>query len=60
MLHKRLIATSTLAALATIISERRVGKGIRGTLLTQAKRLQWLAERRASDAPDAEEDDQDD
>lgn len=43
----------TLAALATIISERRVGKGIRVTLLTQAKRLQWLAERRAMDAPDA-------
>ncbi len=43
----------TLAALATGISERRVGSGIRKTLLTQAKRLQWLAERRASDAPDA-------
>lgn len=42
----------TLAALATGISERRVSSGIRQTLLTQAKRLQWLAERRASDAPD--------
>lgn len=47
----------TLAALATIISERRVGTGIRLTLLTQAKRLQWLAERRALGAPDAPEDD---
>ncbi|MGE0347706.1 GIY-YIG nuclease family protein [Hydrogenophaga sp.] len=51
----------TLAALATGISERRVGPGIRQTLLTQAKRLQWLAERRAADAPagpaDAEDED---
>lgn len=42
----------TLAALATIISERKVGKGIRMTLLTQAKRLEWLADRRAAEAPD--------
>lgn len=42
----------TLAALATGISERRVSSGIRNTLLTQAKRLQWLAERRAQVAPD--------
>ena len=41
----------------TIISERRVGTGIRLTLLTQAKRLQWLAERRALGAPDAPDDD---
>lgn len=45
----------TLAALATLISERRVAKGIRLTLLTQAKRLQWLAERRAADAPEGPE-----
>ena len=45
----------TLAALATGISERRVSNGIRKTLLTQAKRLQWLAERRISDAPEEPE-----
>ena len=45
----------TLAALATGISERRVSNGIRKTLLTQAKRLQWLAERRISDASDEPE-----
>jgi hypothetical protein len=49
----------TLAALATLISERRVGHGIRMTMLTQAKRLQWLAERRALGAPDAQEDESD-
>lgn len=42
----------TLARLAAGISERRVGHGIRQTLLTQAKRLQWLAERRLINAPD--------
>ena len=47
----------TLAALAKGISERKVGLGIRSTLLTQAKRLQWLAERRLEQAPDIEEDD---
>ena len=47
----------TLAALAKGISERKVGLGIRSTLLTQAKRLQWLAERRLGHAPDLEEDD---
>ena len=48
----------TLAALAKGISERKVGLGIRRTLLTQAKRLQWLAERRLEKAPDAPEDDE--
>ncbi len=37
---------ATLARLAQVISERDVGIGLRKTLLTQAKRLQWLAERR--------------
>lgn len=47
----------TLAALAKGISERKVGLGIRRTLLTQAKRLQWLAERRLERAPDITEED---
>ncbi len=34
---------ATLARLALIISEREVSTGLRKTLLTQAKRLQWLA-----------------
>jgi hypothetical protein len=29
-----------------VIAERKVQGGLRRTLLTQAKRLQWLAERR--------------
>lgn len=37
---------ATLARLAQIISERKVGPGLRQVLLTQAKRLEWLAERR--------------
>lgn len=36
----------TLSLLAKVISERQVKKGLRRTLLTQAKRLAWLAERR--------------
>lgn len=35
-----------LARLAQVISERQVQSGLRKTLLTQAKRLQWLAQRR--------------
>lgn len=50
----------TLAMLAKGISERKVGLGIRRTLLTQAKRLQWLAERRLDQAPAIEEDEADD
>lgn len=49
-----------LAALAKGISERKVGRGIRGTLLTQAKRLQWLAERRLDQAPVNDEESSDD
>ncbi len=36
----------TLARLAQVISERQVKPGLRKTLLTQARRLQWLAQRR--------------
>ncbi|OUS06480.1 excinuclease ABC subunit C [Gammaproteobacteria bacterium 42_54_T18] len=36
----------TLARLAQVISERQVQVGLRRTLMTQAKRLEWLAERR--------------
>lgn len=48
---------STLARLAQVISERQVKYGLRRTLLTQSKRLQWLAQRRVdavtpSDDPD--------
>ena len=38
--------SETLSLLAKVISERQVQKGLRRTLLTQAKRLAWLAERR--------------
>jgi hypothetical protein len=37
---------ATLARLAQVISERSVKQGLRRTLLTQAKRLEWLAEER--------------
>lgn len=39
----------TLSLLAKVISERQVQKGLRRTLLTQAKRLAWLADRRLAD-----------
>ena len=35
-----------LSRLAQVISERKVQRGLRRVLLTQAKRLQWLAARR--------------
>ena len=35
-----------ISRLAQVISERKVQQGLRRVLLTQAKRLQWLAERR--------------
>ena len=41
-----------LARLAQVISERQVSTGLRKTLLTQAKRLQWLAQRRYDSAND--------
>ncbi len=36
----------TISRLAQVISEREVQGGLRRVLLTQAKRLQWLAARR--------------
>ena len=40
---------STIAALARVISERKVSAGLRRTLLTQAKRLDRLADERLKD-----------
>lgn len=42
----------TLSRLAQVICERKVGRGLRKVLLTQAKRLQWLSERRYELATD--------
>ena len=42
---------STIASLARVISERKVSKGLRQTLLTQARRLERLAEERLKDFP---------
>ncbi len=39
----------TLSLLAKVINERQVQPGLRRTLLTQAKRLAWLADRRLND-----------
>lgn len=44
----------TLARLAKVIAERKVQKGLRTTLLTQARRLTSLAEQRVAYAPDGE------
>ncbi len=41
--------STTIAALARVISEREVSKGLRRTLMTQAKRLESLATRRFND-----------
>jgi len=41
---------STIAALAKVISEREVSKGLRRTLLTQARRLEYLAYARLDEA----------
>lgn len=43
---------TTIAALARVISERQVSKGLRVTLLTQARRLQWLADKRLREVPE--------
>lgn len=40
---------TTIASLARVIRERMVKAGLRQTLLTQAKRLEWLAEKRLGD-----------
>ncbi len=47
----------TLSRLAQVISERKVGKGLRKTLLTQAERLEWLAKTRYESAADIMGDD---
>lgn len=47
---------ATLAKLAQVISERKVQKGLRRTLLAQAKRLQSLAYQRYLHAADTTED----
>lgn len=44
----------TLAKLAQVISERKVQRGLRRTLLAQAKRLQALAQRRFDNAADVD------
>jgi hypothetical protein len=48
---------SVMARLAQIISERKVNKGLRRALLTQAERLRWLADRRYRHATDSDETD---
>jgi hypothetical protein len=40
---------NTIASLARVISERKVSKGLRRTLLTQARRLEKLAAERLKD-----------
>jgi len=57
----RVLATAdrraaTIASLARRISERSVKRGLRTTLLTQAKRLERLAEARLKDFPAGAED----
>ncbi len=49
---------ATLAKLAQVISERKVQKGLRRTLLAQAKRLQALSQRRYDHAADTADDDE--
>lgn len=44
--------TQTISRLAQVISERKVPKGLRKVLLVQAKRLEWLAQRRLESAAD--------
>lgn len=51
---------STIASLARVISERKVSKGLRQTLLTQARRLERLAEERMKDFPKEVLEDNDD
>ncbi|MGQ2922918.1 MAG: GIY-YIG nuclease family protein [Hydrogenophaga sp.] len=49
--------SQTISRLSQVISERKVQKGLRRVLHTQAKRLEWLAQRRlesASDVNDAD------
>jgi hypothetical protein len=46
---------NTIASLARVISERKVSKGLRRTLLTQARRLEKLAAERLKDFADSSE-----
>lgn len=48
---------SVMARLAQIISERKAPLGLRRALLTQAKRLQWLADQRYQHATEEEGED---
>ena len=50
---------STIAALARVISERKVTKWLRTTLLTQARRLERLAEERLAQLADTADDSDD-
>jgi len=43
---------NTIANLARVISERKVSRGLRQTLLTQARRLEKLAAERRGDFPE--------
>jgi len=47
---------ATIPSLARRISERSIKRGLRTTLLTQAKRLERLAEARLKDFPEGAED----
>ena len=51
--------TQTISRLAQVISERKVQKGLRRVLLTQAKRLEWLAQRRLESTSDLADQDSD-
>lgn len=51
---------STLAKLAQVICERKVKPGLRKVLMVQAKRLEWLAERRYEHASNGGDDDDSD
>lgn len=51
--------TQTISRLAQVISERKVPRGLRRVLHTQAKRLEWLAERRLESAAEISDSDSD-
>src|SRR5947209_13450947 len=51
---------STIANLARVISERKVARGLRATLLTQAKRLERLAAGRLDEFPKSSDDENED
>lgn len=51
--------TQTISRLAQVISERKVPRGLRRVLHTQAKRLEWLAERRLENAAELSDNDAD-